>query len=68
MPDDDLAELGRKRKAAWLAYREATAKVRVAILARFAGLDETAADATEAGIAREAGVTRMTVRKWREKR
>jgi hypothetical protein len=63
MTDDDLADLGRKRKAAWLAYRRATAKVQTAVLAELNKPGET-----EEGVAKRAQVDRMTIRKWRGKR
>ncbi len=60
----DLATLGLARAEAMRAQRDATDRLRAAVLAELG----RRGDGHEAEIAREAGVDRMTVRKWAGKR
>ncbi|RCH70421.1 hypothetical protein DT019_02745 [Streptomyces sp. SDr-06] len=62
-PEDLVAELGRERIDARLAERKAFIGLRQIAVTRINN-----GDATEAGFAKQAGIDRMTVRKWLGKR
>jgi DNA-binding transcriptional regulator YiaG len=58
-PEDLVAELATERTAARIAEHKALVALRQIAITRIAN-----GDATEAGFAQQAGIDRMTVRKW----